>query len=109
MHIRRDWQKWLVPTASNKRITAVCGAKTSEKYAGIPGVSDQRPFYSTDGKTGCCIHCCGKALDKFNELFEQYSTVETSSIVKNQYVTAAQVMMNQILVAQMTRPLRPPQ
>jgi hypothetical protein len=103
MHIRRDWQKWLVPTDSNKRITAVCGAKTSEKYAGIPGVSNQRVFYGSDGNAGWCIHCCGMALDKFNELFENYSKVETSSLVKNQYVKAASVMMQQITFANTSR------
>jgi hypothetical protein len=100
MHIRRDWQKWLVPTDSNKRITAVCGKKTSEKYAGIPGVSEQPVIYSTDGNAGWCIHCCGLALQQFNELFEKY---DTSSIVKNMYVSAVDVMSRQILLANSNR------
>jgi len=95
MHIRRDWQKWLIPTDSNKRITAVCGAKTSEKYAGIPGVSEQPAFYSSDGKTGWCVHCCGQALNQFNNVFPG---TETSGIIKNQYVESCKIMARQILM-----------
>jgi hypothetical protein len=96
LHIRRDWQKWLVPTESNRRITAVCGVKTSEKYAGIPGVTDQPAFYGSDGNAGWCIHCCGLALEMFNRIFTNHNT---SGIIKNQYVASTAVMSRQILMA----------
>lgn len=101
MHIRRDWQKWLVPTDSNKRITAVCGAKTSEKFAGIPGVTEQPVFYSSDGNAGWCVHCCGLALEQFNDTFESVldKKFETSSMIKNQYVMSAAIMMKQVMAS----------
>jgi hypothetical protein len=85
-----------VPTESNKRITAVCGVKTSEKYAGIPGVSEQPVFYSTDGNAGWCVHCCGLALEQFNRTAD---ITTTSGFIKGQYALSVRIMSNQILAA----------
>jgi hypothetical protein len=95
MHIRKDFQKWLLPKDSKGRVTAVCGKKTPVKYAGIPGVTKQDAFVS-DKYSGWCVHCCGQALEKMNDAL---TNNKTQPFVHHVYVAAMDVCAKQIVMS----------
>jgi len=95
MHIRKDFQKWLLPKETKGRVVAVCGAKTPIKFAGIPGVTKQEAFVSNK-YVGWCVHCCGIALDKMNT---SLSSTKTSPFVHQVYVSAMEVCSKQIVMS----------
>ena len=100
LHIRKDFQKWLLPTLDEGcRVTAMCGAKTTGKYAGVPGVSEQRPFVNESREFGWCIHCCNEALDVMNNVLSKDSGVLLSHWLVAQYLAAVDVTATQIMMA----------
>lgn len=95
MHIRKDFQKWMLPKNPSGRVMAVCGKKTPVKFAGIPGVTKQDAFVS-DKYTGWCVHCCGQALDKMNKALQGS---RTNPFVHNTYVLAMEICAKQIVMS----------
>lgn len=99
MHIRKDFQKWMLPKHAKGRVVAMCGVKTPVKFAGIPGVSWQEAFI--DGKySGWCVHCCGLALEKMNETLTEK---KTSDLMEQVYVYAMEMCTKQIVMSQVGR------
>lgn len=100
LHVRKDFQKWLLPSADQSaRIVGMCGAKTTGKYAGIPGVSEQQAFVTESGEFGWCVHCCNYALSVMNTVLDKDSGIVMSPWILSQYLSAVDVTANQIIQA----------
>ena len=66
-HIRRDFDRW-TDYSSRPQPRSMCGRRTTEKYLGIPSITEQ-PL-EIDGKSGWCPNCLLKSLGRIKEFNE---------------------------------------
>lgn len=99
LHIRKDFQTWVAPHPSDDRITALCGVKTSEKFASVPVAISQPAFVTDSGDGGWCVHCCGAALEICNDVVDANNDHRNNmpAAVLSIYIDAMLLMMKQIV------------
>lgn len=64
-HISKKWPEWVDWNVEGmSRVPAMCGARVSPKYTGIPGVTKQERVVYKDGKPvwGWCSACVLKMM-----------------------------------------------
>ena len=92
LHIRNDFRQWVEPIDLSGRVMAVCGVRTTGKFAGIPSITEQPVFYDgTD--SGWCLPCCAKALETLNVIVPN---IEIPSEIKPFYMKAMNIMIGQL-------------
>lgn len=67
-HIRRDFDRWTDHSPA-KVSRSLCGQRTTEKYLGIPGVTDQT--LSVAGDSGWCPNCLASIAADIREFNEE--------------------------------------
>lgn len=90
MHIRHDWQKWLL--TEQKTVRTLCGKTTTNKLAGIPTISDQSPalINKTTGEKlpGWCQVCVRFLVEEVNYL--PAGGLPTTQAIRDQYSALAE-------------------
>lgn len=94
-HIRRDFSRWIDQSLNNS-VRTMCGMRSTDKFCGIPGVTEQPLVVARKrGKNlpGWCYECCVHAAAEIAQFFGMHGTTWCPPELYTLYSRAADVLL----------------
>jgi hypothetical protein len=92
-HIRKGYATW-IDSSETHSVTTMCGVRSTNKFCGIPGITDQKVSVQTKNgeRLGWCLNCCKvMAAEVYN--FLEGGAINAHPSVITCYADAAEVLV----------------